>query len=84
MPAYKVVVLLWLWLWLWLWLLAAAGISAVGSLWAVRSCPAAEQPVRRSLGKAAGWEQGSSVGEGPTSLKVLSHEMDLAFDDMYG
>ncbi len=65
-------------------MLAAADISAVGSLWAVRSYPAAELPGRRSLGKAAGWEQGLLVGEVPTSLKGLSHEMDLAFDDMYG
>ncbi len=58
------VVLLW-WLWLWL-LMVAADISAVGSLWAVRSCPAAEQLGRHSLGKAAGWEQGLlSVGEVP-------------------
>jgi len=76
-PAYKAVV--WLWLWWWLWLLAVADISAVGSLWAVRSCLAAEQPRRRSLGKAAGWEQGLSVEEVPTSLKGLSHEMEFGF-----
>ncbi len=71
-------------MWLWWWWLAAADISAVGSLWAVRSCPAAEPPGRRSLDKAAGWEQGLSMGEVPSSLKGLFHEMDLAFDDMYG